>query len=128
MRNHKRRLRRRRAGNKMAVSLNLNKIRVFEHHRLQIVELMHIQVVDELLNSSLDGGEEDEEERKVVARDLVSHKFIFGVIFSRCRDVSATVRAKALQGSRSFSVVATFRCSKFYDFYFSNANYTKYGL
>lgn len=29
--------------------------------------------------------------------DLVSHKFIFGVIFSRCRDVSATVRAKALQ-------------------------------
>ena len=43
-----------------------------------------------------EGGEE-EEERKVVGRDLVSHKFIFGVIFSRCRDVSATVRAKALQ-------------------------------
>lgn len=29
--------------------------------------------------------------------DVVSHKFIFGVIFSRCQDVSATVRAKALQ-------------------------------
>ncbi len=29
--------------------------------------------------------------------DLVSHKFIFGVVFSRCRDVSATVRACALQ-------------------------------
>ncbi len=29
--------------------------------------------------------------------DLVSHKFIFGVVFSRCRDASATVRACALQ-------------------------------
>ena len=29
--------------------------------------------------------------------DLVSHRFIFGVIFSRCRDLAATVRAKALQ-------------------------------
>jgi hypothetical protein len=29
--------------------------------------------------------------------DMVSHRFIFGVIFSRCRDVAATVRAKALQ-------------------------------
>ena len=80
------------------------------------------------MNSSLDGGEEEDEERKAVARDLVSHKFIFGVIFSRCRDVSATVRAKALQGSRSFSVVATFRCSEFYYFDSSNANYTKYVL
>ena len=26
--------------------------------------------------------------------NLFSHKFLFGVIFSRCRDVSATVRAK----------------------------------
>ena len=31
------------------------------------------------------------------ADDLVSHKFIFGIIFSRCRDISATVRAKSLQ-------------------------------
>ena len=35
--------------------------------------------------------------RRNVSGDLVSHKFIFGVIFSRCRDSSATVRAKALQ-------------------------------
>ncbi len=27
---------------------------------------------------------------------LIAHKFIFGVIFSRCRDLAATVRAKAL--------------------------------
>ena len=26
--------------------------------------------------------------------NLFSHKFLFGVIFSRCRDLSATVRAK----------------------------------
>lgn len=32
-----------------------------------------------------------------LAGDLISHQFIFGVIFSRCRDCSATVRAKALQ-------------------------------
>ena len=29
--------------------------------------------------------------------NLFSHKFLFGVIFSRCRDVSATVRAKVFQ-------------------------------
>ena len=29
--------------------------------------------------------------------NLFSHKFLFGVIFSRCRDVSATVRAKVFK-------------------------------
>ena len=33
--------------------------------------------------------------------NLFSHKFLFGVIFSRCRDVSATVRAK-VDLSKSF--------------------------
>ncbi len=50
-----------------------------------------------------DGRQREEEHRQQDQKggsgggDLVSHKFIFGVVFSRCRDVSATVRACALQ-------------------------------
>ena len=38
--------------------------------------------------------QKDETEAVYEKDNLFSHKFLFGVIFSRCRDVSATVRAK----------------------------------
>ena len=38
--------------------------------------------------------EKDRTNLKQSKDNLFSHKFLFGVIFSRCRDVSATVRAK----------------------------------
>ena len=41
--------------------------------------------------------EQQQQQQQPPNQDVVSHKFIFGVIFSRCQDVSATVRAKALQ-------------------------------
>ena len=49
-----------------------------------------------------DSSDEEKEEEPVVSPrkdtgNLISHKFLFGVVFSRCRDISATVRAKALQ-------------------------------
>ena len=38
--------------------------------------------------------QKDETDTVYEKDNLFSHKFLFGVIFSRCRDVSATVRAK----------------------------------
>ena len=51
-------------------------------------------------STSGENSEDDEPAPKSARRRQscpVTHSFLFGVIFSRCRDVSATVRAKALQ-------------------------------
>ena len=58
-----------------------------------------VNIVEEMARK--EGTQETSEEIQKDQTDMVyekdnlfSHKFLFGVIFSRCRDVSATVRAK----------------------------------
>ena len=58
-----------------------------------------VNIVEEITRK--EGTQETSEEIQKDQTDMVyekdnlfSHKFLFGVIFSRCRDVSATVRAK----------------------------------
>ena len=58
-----------------------------------------VHIVEEITRK--EGTQETSEEIQKDQTDMVyekdnlfSHKFLFGVIFSRCRDVSATVRAK----------------------------------
>ena len=91
----------------------------FAHNEKSAHRLFAIEVMGRLLNENERVGEEtndhgqrplekiveeDEEmtngepEKEIeLNHDLISHKFIFGVIFSKCKDASASVRAKSLQ-------------------------------
>ena len=53
------------------------------------------------------GTEEDEGQSKSNVGLFSSHKFLFGMIFSRCKDSSALVRAKALQTMADVTATAS---------------------
>ena len=53
--------------------------------------------------SSNKEGQRDGNSFIIPKENLFSHKFLFGVIFSRCRDAAATVRAKVFKKEPDFN-------------------------
>ena len=63
----------------------------FHEEKVNIVEEV---TVKEGTKETSEEIQKDQADMVYEKDNLFSHKFLFGVIFSRCRDVSATVRAK----------------------------------